>query len=94
MHSLIEQHRESIKELARQRGARRVRLFGSMLHGAVTPDSDVDVLVDLVPGHSALALGGLLMDLQDLLGRKVDVVTEASLHPAIRERILREAKTL
>ncbi len=54
-------------------------------------DSDIDLLVDVREGTSGFALGGLRMDLQDLLGRRVDVVTEASLRPEMRERVLREA---
>jgi hypothetical protein len=54
----------------------------------------VDILVDLEKGRSALALGGLLMDLQDLLGKRVDVVTPAALHPKIRENILKQAVDL
>ena len=57
-------------------------------------DSDVDLLVTLAPGTSALALGGLLLDAQDLLGRHVDVVTEASIHPALRDRVLADAVAL
>lgn len=57
-------------------------------------DSDVDLLVTLAPGTSALALGGLLMDAQELLGRHVDVVTEAGLHPALRDRVLIDAVAL
>ena len=56
--------------------------------------SDVDLLVSLAPGRSGLALGGLLMDMQDLLQRRVEVVTEGGLHPALRERVLREARPL
>ena len=56
--------------------------------------SDLDLLVTLPPGTSALALGGLLLDAQDLLGRRVDVVIEARLHPALRERILADALSL
>jgi hypothetical protein len=56
--------------------------------------SDVDLLVTLTPGTSALALGGLLLDAQELLGRRVDVVTEASLHPALRERVMADAVPL
>ncbi len=59
-----------------------------------TDSSDVDLLVTLAPGTSALALAGLLLDAQDLLGRRVDVVTEASLHPALRERVLADAVAL
>ena len=57
-------------------------------------DSDVDLLVTLAPGTSALALGGLLLDAQELLGRRVDVVTEASLHPGLRDRVLADAVAL
>ena len=56
--------------------------------------SDVGLLVTLPASRTGLALGALLMDVQELLGRRVDVVTEASLHPAFRERVLREAQTL
>ncbi len=57
-------------------------------------DSDVDLLVTLAPGTSALALGGLLLDAQDLLGRPVDIVTETGLHPALRDRVLADAVAL
>ena len=57
-------------------------------------NSDVDLLVTLTPGNSALALGGLLLDARDLLGRRVDVVTEASLHPALRDRVMAAALPL
>jgi len=60
-------------------------------HGAT---SDIDFLVDLEPGRSLFDLGGLLMDLQDLLGRKVDVVTEKSLHWYIRDKVRTEAKSM
>jgi uncharacterized protein len=91
MHPLIEQHRAAIRVLAATRGIENVRVFGSMARGDAGADSDIDLLVSLPPGRSGLALGGLLMDVQDLTHRKVDVVTEAGLHPALRERVLREA---
>jgi len=69
-------------------------VFGSMSRGDADENSDVDLLVTLSPGTSALALGGLLRDAEDLLGRRVDVVTEASLHPALRERVLADAVPL
>lgn len=88
MHPLIEAHRTELLALARKRGVTGVRVFGSMSRGDPDDNSDVDLLVTLAPGTSALALGGLLLDAQDLLGRRVDVVTEASLHPALRERVM------
>ncbi len=88
---LIEQHKAAIKALAVRRGIQNVRLFGSMIGNKATANSDVDLLVDVPVGRSALALGGLLMDLQDLLGRRVDLVTEAALHPVIRSQVLKQA---
>lgn len=94
MHALIESHREQLLPLARRRGITSVRVFGSMARNEARDDSDVDLLVTLMPGTSALALGGLLLDAQELLGRHVDVVTEASLHPALRDRVLADAVAL
>jgi len=94
MHALIESHREQLLSIARRRGVTSVRVFGSMVRGGEREDSDVDLLVTLAPGTSALALGGLLLDAQELLGRRVDVVTEASLHPALRDRVLADAVPL
>ena len=94
MHPLIESHRQELLSFARRRGATSVKVFGSMQRDDGRPDSDVDLLVTLAPGTSALALGGLSLDAQDLLGRRVDVVTEASLHPALRDRVLAEAVAL
>ena len=97
MHPLIETHRTELLALARRRGVTAVRVFGSMsrVDGNESADnSDVDLLVTLTPGTSALALGGLLLDAQELLGRRVDVVTEAGLHPALRDRVMAEALPL
>jgi predicted nucleotidyltransferase len=94
MHPLIETHRESLLALARVRGVTDLRVFGSMSRADSTEQSDVDLLVTLAPGTSALALGGLLMDAQELLGRRVDVVTEAGLHPVLREKVLETAVSL
>lgn len=94
MHPLIETHRSELLALARRRGVTGVRVFGSMSRADATDHSDVDLLVTLVPGTSALALGGLLLDAQELLGRRVDVVTEASVHPALRERVMASAVAL
>lgn len=87
----IQDKRGDILRLAALHGVADVRLFGSVARGDARSDSDVDFLVRLEPGHTLFDLGALLMDLQDLLGRKVDLVTEKGLHWYIRDRILREA---
>lgn len=94
MHPLIETHRNELLALAHKRGVTGLRVFGSMSRGDSNDNSDVDLLVTLAPGISALALGGLLLDAQELLGRRVEVVTEASLHPALRERVMAGAVPL
>ena len=94
MHPLIEEHRADVLEIARRHGLRDVRVFGSMARGDASETSDVDLLVSLPPDRTGLALGGLLMDVQDLLQRKVEVVTDRGLHPALRNRILKEAQPL
>ncbi len=94
MHPLIQAHRKEILALAERHGLCNVRLFGSMARDDWNEARDVDLLVTLVAGATGLALGGMLMDAQDLLRRRVNVVTEAGLHPAFRERVLREAKPL
>lgn len=94
LEELLGAKRHEILAAAARRGAANVRIFGSVARGEAGPESDVDVLVDLEPGRSLFDLGGLLMDLQDLLGCRVDVVTEAGLRPRIRQRVLREAVSL
>ena len=94
MDSIILSNRSAILELTKHHGARNVRVFGSVARGEAHTDSDIDFLVDLEPDRSLLDLGGLLMDLQALLGRKVDVVTEKALHWYIREQVLSESNTI
>ena len=94
MHPLIEHHRTEILAFAKRHGVQNVRVFGSMARGDADDNSDVDLLVTLPPGRSGLALGALLMDVQTLLNRRVDVLTEPSLHPMLRDRVLREARPL
>ena len=91
---ILKSKRLDILALAEQRGARNVRVFGSVARGQARPDSEIDFLVDLEPGRSLLDLGGLLMDLQRLLGLEVDVVTEAGLRPRLRQQVVAEAKPL
>ncbi len=88
---LLQAKRQEILDIGARYGAQRMRIFGSVARGEITPDSDVDILVDLAPDRSLFDLGGLLVELQELLGCKVDVVTEKGLRPRIRDRVLREA---
>jgi predicted nucleotidyltransferase len=88
---IIGDKRDAILMLAAQYGALNVRVFGSVAEGKADQASDVDFLVDMEPGRSLLDLGGLLMDLQELLGRKVDVVTVAGLRDRIRQKVQSQA---
>ena len=90
----LQRNREQILRLAQKHGAYNVRVFGSVARNEADQQSDVDFLVDLEPGRSLFDLGGLLMDLQHLLDRRVDVITEKGLRTRIRERVLREASAL
>jgi uncharacterized protein len=92
---LLQEKREDILAVAAKHGAFNVRVFGSVSRGDETENSDIDLLVDYdLKLVSAWFPGGLLMDLQDLLGRKVDIVTEQGLSPLIKERVLADAKSL
>ena len=86
--------RNEILRLARKYGASHVRVFGSVVNGSSDKDSDIDILVNLDKERSLLDLGGLLMDLQELLRCKVDIVTEKGLRPRIRKQVLQEARPL
>ena len=91
---LVLSKRDQILKLAASYGAKNVRIFGSVARGVDTRDSDIDLLVDMETGRSLFDLGGLLMDLQQLLGCKVDVVTERGLRSRIRARVISEARAL
>jgi uncharacterized protein len=90
----LREKREEILQVAAKHGARTVRVFGSVARGEADAASDLDLLVEMEPGRSLLDLGGLLMELQDLLGCRVDVVTEKGLRERIRDRVLKEAVAL
>jgi uncharacterized protein len=88
---LVREKRGEILRIASKYGASNVRIFGSVARGEVDRESDVDFLVELEAGRSLLDLGGLQMELESLLGCRVDVVTSRGLKARIRERVLREA---
>lgn len=83
--------RGEVLRIVARHGAGKVRVFGSVVRGDAGPDSDVDILIDLDPGRSLLDIVAIKQDLEDLLGCRVDVVTEAAISPYIRDRVLEEA---
>jgi uncharacterized protein len=88
LQTLLKQKREQVLETAAHYGAYDVRVFGSVARGEADEASDIDLLVNLEPGRSLMDLGGLLYDLQILLGTNVDVVTEKGLRTRIREQVV------
>jgi predicted nucleotidyltransferase len=90
----IQQKKKEILLVAQQHGIVNIRIFGSVARGDDNLQSDVDLLVDLEQGRTLFDLGGALIKLQDLLGRKVDIVTERGLHWYLKEKIMKEAKPL
>ncbi len=94
MHPLIEAHRQELLDMMASHGFSNLRVFGSMARNEATKQSDVDLLVDVPEDTSALTMVGIEMELQTLLGRRVDLATEDMLHPFYRDRVLKEAKSL
>jgi predicted nucleotidyltransferase len=92
--TLVENKRQSILDTAARYGAYNIRVFGSVARGDDDENSDVDFLVELEAGRSLLDLGGLLSELQELLGCPVDVITEKGLKNRIREQVLQEVVSL
>ena len=90
---LLNEKRNDILQIVAKHGAANVRIFGSVARGEAGPNSDIDFLVDGLENCS-WGGGGLLMDLQELLGRKVDLVTVEDLHWSIRDRVIKEAVSL
>jgi uncharacterized protein len=91
---LLQGKRDEILRIAASHGARDVRVFGSSARGEAGPESDIDILAKLDPGRSLLDIVAIKQDLEDLIGCKVDVVTEAAISPYTREEVLREAVRL
>jgi predicted nucleotidyltransferase len=88
---LLQASREEILRIAARHGARNVRVFGSVARGDARPDSDVDFLIDVEPVTSSWFPAGLILDLENLLRKRVEVVTERGSNPLIRDSVLREA---
>jgi hypothetical protein len=90
----IREKRETILRIAARHGAMQVRLIGSVARGEARPDSDVDLLVTWSEGSSLLDQAALKLDLESLLGRKVDIASDGWVKPAIRESVYRDAIAL
>lgn len=90
----IRERRNEILDRASEHGARNVRVFGSAARGETGPTSDIDLLIEMEPGRSLLDFVGLWQELEDLLGVRVDLVSEGGISPYMRERILSEAVAL
>jgi uncharacterized protein len=91
---LLKEKREEILQIALRHGAKNIRLFGSVARGEAGESSDVDILVEVGENPSPWFPGGLIADLEELLGRRVHVVTVGALHSYIRDRVLQEAVPL
>jgi predicted nucleotidyltransferase len=91
---LLHEKRDEIRNIAARHGAYNIRIFGSVIRDEAVPDSDVDFLIDAGPTTSSWFPAGLILDLQEIVGRPAEVVTEKSLNPYIREHVLREAVPL
>ena len=94
MKLILSERISDIRRIAKAHGIRRVRVFGSQASGVARDTSDVDLLVDLEPEHDLLNLVTFKLALEDHLGCRVDVLTERSLSPYLRKRILRQARPL
>jgi predicted nucleotidyltransferase len=92
--NILRSRREDILKIAAKHGACNVRIFGSVARGEAGENSDIDLLVELEPDRSLLDLAKLVAELEDLLNRKVDVVTEQGLYWLLRRRVLKEARPL
>jgi hypothetical protein len=90
----IEREKPTIIKILRNHGVKRASIFGSVARREATGDSDIDLLIEFEGRKSLLDLAGLKIELEESLGRKVDVLTYKSLHPLLRDRILEEEEAL
>ncbi|MBK7047987.1 MAG: nucleotidyltransferase family protein [bacterium] len=86
--------RARVLEIAQSHGVTSIRVFGSVARGEETDESDIDFLVTTGPTVSSWFPARLILDLEELLGRHIDIVTEAGLNPHIRDQVLAEAVAL
>jgi predicted nucleotidyltransferase len=91
---ILRNRKREIEAIARKHGAGNVRVFGSVARQEDSPASDIDFLIDVVGKTKSWFASGMALELQDLLGRPVDVLTERSIHPVLREKVLSEAVPL
>jgi uncharacterized protein len=91
LEQLLRDKRDDIKHIAAKHGAYNLRVFGSVARGEAGLESDIDILIDVGPTTSSWFPAGLILDLEDLLGRRVEVITEKALNPELRDHVLREA---
>ena len=94
IHKLLQSKREKILQIAARHGARKVRVFGSVARGEARRGSDIDFLVEMDEGRSLLDHAALILDLERLLKRPVDVASERGLRPPVRKEILKDAIAL
>lgn len=88
----LERHRDAVREATRRFRAANARVFGSVLHGTDRDGSDLDLLVDALPGTTLFDLGALQVELEEMLGVPVDLLTPGDLPPGVRQAVLSEAK--
>jgi uncharacterized protein len=92
--SALEQHRSEVRAAVARHRSANPRVFGSALHGDDVEGSDLDILIDALPGATLFDLGGLQEELQALLGVPVDLLTPGDLPPRLRDKILAEAQAI
>jgi len=90
----LREKRDEIRKIASRHGAYNIRIFGSVARGEAGADSDIDFMVDTGSDVSSWFPAGLILDLQDLLGRRVEIVTSKGLFPGLQEQVLQEARPL
>ena len=91
---LLQERKDDIRQIAAKHGAYNIRVFGSVVRGEARPESDIDLLIEKGPTTSSWFPAGLVLELEEMLGRRVEIVTEKALNPHLRDRVLREAVSL